>query len=55
MEKWLMTECPACGWTLKTPKGEDDIVRHVRLHAENYHPEMKNASKEDILKMVKKV
>jgi len=53
MNKVLMVTCPACGWQLKTPKGEDDVVKHVRLHAQDYHPEMRNARREEIVKMIK--
>lgn len=51
--KMKMTTCPACGWTVKSPFGENDIVEHVMLHAKNHHPEMMNAKKEDIKKMIK--
>jgi len=48
-----MTTCPACGWTVKSPWGENDIMEHVMLHAKNHHPEMKNTPKADIMKMIK--
>jgi len=51
--KMKVTTCPACGWTVKSPFGEDDVVEHVRLHAERHHPEMKGAKREDIVKMIK--
>ncbi|HKZ95126.1 MAG TPA: DUF1059 domain-containing protein [Candidatus Bathyarchaeia archaeon] len=54
MDKMLIATCPGCGWQLKTPKGENDVVKHVMLHAQDYHPEMKNAKREDIVKMIKK-
>jgi hypothetical protein len=48
-----MFTCPACGWTVKTPFGENDIAEHSMLHAKNHHPEMMNMKKEDLMKMVK--
>jgi hypothetical protein len=29
--------CSKCGWTLKTPFGEDDIAEHSKLHIQKYH------------------
>jgi len=55
LAKMKMTTCPGCGWTIKSPKGEDDVVKHVMLHAKDYHPEMQNAKREDIVKMIKDV
>jgi len=55
LAKMKMAECPACGWAIKTPKGEDDVVKHVRIHAEDYHPEMKGVSRQEIVKMIKEV
>ncbi|MGA2767218.1 MAG: hypothetical protein ABSF24_02740 [Candidatus Bathyarchaeia archaeon] len=51
--KMKMMTCPACGWTVKTPFGENDIAEHSMLHAKNHHPEMMNMKKEDLMKMVK--
>ena len=52
-EKMKMMTCPACGWTVKTPFSENDIVEHAMLHAKNHHPEMMNMKREDIAKMIK--
>jgi hypothetical protein len=51
--KMKMFTCPGCGWTVKTPFGENDIAEHATLHAKNHHPEMMNMKKEDLMKMVK--
>jgi predicted small metal-binding protein len=51
--KMKMMTCPGCGWMVKSPWGENDIVEHVMLHAKNHHPEMKNMKKEDLVKMIK--
>ena len=44
--------CPACGWMVKTPWGENDIVDHANLHSKNHHPDMP-MSQEDITKIIK--
>ena len=44
--------CPACGWSVKSPWGENDIADHANLHSKNHHPEMK-MSMDDINKMIK--
>jgi predicted small metal-binding protein len=51
--KMKTTTCPECGWTVKSPWGENDVIDHVMLHAKNYHPEMLKHSKEDLKKMIK--
>jgi predicted small metal-binding protein len=28
----------ACGWTLISPLGEEDIVKHTMLHLKENHP-----------------
>jgi len=48
-----MMTCPGCGWTIKTPFGENDVIEHAMLHAKNHHPEMKNTPKADLMKMIK--
>jgi predicted small metal-binding protein len=45
--------CPECGWTVKSPWGENDIIDHTMLHAKNHHPEFLKHSKEDMKKMIK--
>jgi predicted small metal-binding protein len=44
--------CPACGWMVKSPWGEDDIGDHANLHSKNHHPDMK-MSMDDVNKMIK--
>jgi hypothetical protein len=51
--KMKMFTCPGCGWTVKTPFGENDIAEHAMLHSKNHHPELMNMKKEDLMKMVK--
>ncbi len=29
--------CQQCGWTVKTPFGDEDIAEHTRLHIEKHH------------------
>lgn len=48
-----MMTCPACGWSIKTPFGENDIVEHAMLHSKNHHPDMMSMKREDIMKMIK--
>ena len=43
--------CP-CGWTLTTPTGEDDIVKHVQMHLKDFHPKEK-ATKESIMRGIR--
>jgi predicted small metal-binding protein len=45
--------CP-CGWTLTTPTGEDDIVKHVNMHVKDFHKDMKT-TREEIVKKIKNV
>lgn len=51
--KMKMTTCPECGWTVKSPWEENDVVDHVMLHAKGHHPEMLKHNKEDFKKMTK--
>lgn len=51
--KMKMFTCPACGWTVKTPFGENDIAEHSMMHAKSHHPEMVNTPKSEIMKMIK--
>jgi predicted small metal-binding protein len=32
--------CPVCGWTMTTPKGEEDLMKHVGMHKEDFHADM---------------
>ncbi len=52
MSKTLTVDCP-CGWTMTTPHGEDDFVKHVSLHVKDVHPDMESMNREEILKLAK--
>ncbi len=41
----------SCGWELKSPMGEEDLLKHGKIHADESHPEM-NLSKEDLKKYI---
>ncbi len=28
----------ACGWTIITPLGDEDVKKHVRIHLKDDHP-----------------
>ena len=43
----------SCGWELKSPMGEEDLLYHGKLHADKAHPEM-NLSKEDLKGYIEK-
>jgi predicted small metal-binding protein len=45
--------CPECGWTVKSPWGENDVIDHIMLHAKNHHPEFLKHSKEDMKRTIK--
>ncbi len=32
-----MVTCP-CGWTLITPQGENDALKHMKTHLSDTHP-----------------
>ena len=42
-----------CGWKLSSPMGEDDLLKHGKIHADETHPEMK-LSREDLKKYIQK-
>jgi predicted small metal-binding protein len=44
--------CPACGWTVKSPWGENDVADHANLHSKNHHPEIK-MSEDELNSMIK--
>jgi len=46
--------CPSCGWSVTTPFGENDLTKHVTMHKENHHPDMKMAD-DKFKSMVKEV
>jgi hypothetical protein len=33
--------CPSCGWSITTPMGMEDLTKHVMMHKEDAHPDMK--------------
>ncbi|MBI3841353.1 MAG: hypothetical protein HY297_05325 [Thaumarchaeota archaeon] len=33
-----MITCP-CGWTVISPQGEDQAVKHILIHLHDIHPE----------------
>jgi hypothetical protein len=41
MTKALQFTCPTCGWSVTTPFGEGDLTKHVMMHKEAHHPDMK--------------
>jgi hypothetical protein len=51
--KMKMFTCPACGWNVKTPWGENDIIDHAMLHSKNHHTEMLNTPKSELMKLIK--
>jgi predicted small metal-binding protein len=51
--KIKMIACPECGWTVKSPWGENDVIDHMMFHVKNHHPEFLKHSREDVKKMVK--
>ena len=51
--KMKMMTCPECGWTVKSPWGESDVMDHITLHAKNHHPEFLKHSKEDMKRTMK--
>lgn len=51
--KMKISTCPECGFTVKSPWGENDVIDHIMLHAKNHHPEMLKHDKADMKKMIK--
>ena len=43
-----------CGWTMITPMGEGDLMKHAKIHVKDAHPGMK-MSDSDMMKMMKTV
>jgi hypothetical protein len=48
--------CPKCGWTIKTPFGEDDNADQIKLHNAKHHNEddkvlRARISKSDLLRL----
>ena len=51
MAKMMSCEC---GWTMITPMGEGDLMKHVKMHMMDAHPGM-NMSDDQMMKMMKTV
>jgi hypothetical protein len=43
-----------CGWTLITPMGEGDLMKHAKMHVADAHPGMM-LSDAEMMKMMKTV
>jgi predicted small metal-binding protein len=48
-----MATC-ACGWTVISPQGRDDVKKHTMLHLKDYHPGTV-LSPDEMEKMIKSV
>jgi hypothetical protein len=51
--------CPKCGWTIKTPFGEEDNADHVKLHNAKHHDDADKVtrariSKTELIKLQRK-
>jgi predicted small metal-binding protein len=48
-----MTSCP-CGWTIISPQGENDVLKHMKTHLSDTHPgtAMKD---EEIMKTIRSI
>ena len=44
----------ACGWTVISPQGEDDVKKHTMIHLADTHPGT-TITGEEIRKMIKTV
>ena len=44
----------ACGWTLISPLGDDDVRKHVNIHLKDNHPGTA-VTGEDLQRMIKTV
>jgi predicted small metal-binding protein len=48
-----MINCP-CGWTLISPQGDEDIIKHTMIHAKDCHPGL-TETEDEVVKMIKTV
>lgn len=32
--------CPTCGWSITSPGGEKDVMKYVKMHKDEAHPDM---------------
>ena len=51
--------CPKCGWTIKTPFGDEDNADHIKLHNAKHHDEgdkvlRARISKQELIKLQRK-
>ena len=53
MVKAEQFNCP-CGFSITTPGGRDDLMKHVMMHKEDHHPDMK-MSQAQLESMIKQV
>lgn len=53
MVKAKQFTCP-CGFSVTSPYGTDDVMKHAAVHGSERHPEMK-PSKDQLMEMVKDV
>jgi len=44
----------ACGWTVISPLGEDDVLQHVEMHLREHHPGVQ-ISPDELRKIIKTV
>lgn len=52
--KAMRFTCPSCGWSITTPRGMEDLYKHVMMHKEDAHPDMK-MTEEKLKSMIKTV
>jgi len=48
-----MLTCP-CGWTLISPQGEEEVMKHIGIHLRDIHPGM-SITDDEISKMIRTV
>ncbi len=48
-----MATC-ACGWTVISPQGEEQVTKHTRIHLQDIHPET-SITDAEIRMMIKSV
>ncbi|MBI3859117.1 MAG: hypothetical protein HY296_02595 [Thaumarchaeota archaeon] len=48
-----MATCP-CGWMVISPQGEEQAMKHSRMHMADVHPEA-SLTDAEIMKMIKSV
>jgi hypothetical protein len=43
--------CPTCGFSVVTPAGMSDLMKHVTMHKESQHPDMQMSESELLAKV----